>query len=100
MSVMHLNELSSTLTLASDALSAACAAATSRHIVASKANKVDTTGRKRLLMSLLQRCRLVRTLRPHPSRTLSIVLAQTVRLGFFHPVRPTRRRGVGLSEFA
>src|SRR5262245_8916894 len=53
MSVMHLNELSSTLTLGSDALSTACAAATSRHIVAGNTNKADTTGREKLIMAPL-----------------------------------------------
>src|SRR5262249_43565560 len=96
MSVMHLNELSSTLTLGSDALSAACAAATSRHIVAGNTNKADTTGRERLIMALLHGVNWSTAPRPSgvssviPQTTpdfaplsQSIVLAQTFRPEFF-----------------
>ena len=47
MSVMHLNEVSSTLTWGSDVLSAACAeTAMSRDVSAHSTIEVDTTGRK------------------------------------------------------
>src|SRR4051794_8510525 len=47
MSVMHLNEMSSTLICGSDVLSAACAeTAMSRNVSAHSTIEVDTTGRK------------------------------------------------------
>jgi hypothetical protein len=75
MSVMHLKELSSTLTLGSDALSAACAAATCSHIVAGNTNKVDTTKRKRLIMALLPAIGPIAA--PRPSGVSSVIPQNT-----------------------
>src|SRR5262249_26425194 len=49
MSVMHLNDLSSTLTLGSDVLSAACAS----DVTACRTITVDTIGSESLVMALL-----------------------------------------------
>src|SRR6516162_1324108 len=49
MSVMHLNDLSSTLTLGSDVLSAACAS----DVTACRTIRVDTIGSESLVMALL-----------------------------------------------
>ena len=59
MSVMHLNDLSSTLALGSDVLSAACAqTAANSDITACRTIKVDRMGRESLVMvlSLGKRC--------------------------------------------